>query len=294
MEVRQLEYVVALSDERSFSRAAERMRVAQPSLSQQIKKLEKELGQTLFDRLPRGAVPTEAGKRLVQRARLILAQLVDAGREVSDTKNSVAGQLRVGAIPTIAPYLLPQLLHEFRARYPDADVHVVEDVTERLCHGVIDGDIDIAVTSSVDDDRAMHVELIGKERLWALVGADHPLASRKSVTWKTFGKEPAVMLDDANCLAGQVSDLCTRNGVMPKVTGYGAQLTTLASMVALGLGISVVPEMMRVMDNATDRVYLPFKGEKPTRDICVIWGLLRYRTNAARAFEDLVREYVAA
>ncbi|MHC4550466.1 MAG: LysR family transcriptional regulator [Planctomycetota bacterium] len=293
MQIRQLRYVVALAEEGSFSRAAARERVAQPSLSQQISKLERELGQPLFDRLARGVVPTVAGLRLVEDARRILSEIADAQRRVADTKEQVSGTLTVGAIPTVAPFLLPRLVREFVARWPEVEVRTVEDVTERLCDGVVSGKLDLALTSAVDDPRAVHVATVGRERLWVLASRQDPLSRLKSVSWTTLGKQHTLVLHEAHCLAGQVNELCRQRGVHPTVAAQGAQLATIAAMVSEGLGVAVVPDMMRAADRGKSRVYLPFAGRQPKREICVVWSLLRYRTNAARAFERLVRERLA-
>ncbi|MHC4938897.1 MAG: LysR family transcriptional regulator [Planctomycetota bacterium] len=290
MEIRQLEYVVAVAEEKSFSRAAERLHLAQPSLSQQVKKLESELGTTLFDRLARGVVTTEAGERFVERARRILADLVDARRDAGETRDTVRGTLHVGAIPTIAPFLMPGLVRAFAKRWPDVTVHIEENVTDRLLDHVVNGELDLAITSSIADDRAVHVDTVATEPLWVLLPQDSALAEKKSVSWGTFDKQRTLVLHDDHCLSGQVTQFCRRRGSRPTIVSRGAQLATIAEMIAAGLGVSVVPEMMRAQDRSKRRVYRPFAGAMPSREICVVWSLLRYRTNAARAFEALVRE----
>lgn len=290
MEIRQLEYVVAVAEAKSFSRAAERLHLAQPSLSQQIKKLETELGTTLFDRLARGVVTTEAGERFVERARKILADLVDARRDAGDLRDTVGGALHVGAIPTIAPFLMPGLVRAFTKRWPDVTIHIEENVTDRLLDDVVNGELDLAITSSVEDDRAVHIDSVATEPLWVLLPQGSALAEKQSVSWTAFDKQRTLVLHDDHCLSGQVTRFCRRRGSRPTVVSRGAQLTTIAEMVAAGLGVSVVPEMMRAQDRSKRRVYRPFTGAQPRRDICIVWSLLRYRTNAARAFEALVRE----
>ena len=290
MEIRQLEYVVAVAEEKSISRAAERLHFSQPSLSQQIKKLETELGTILFDRLARGVVTTEAGERFVERARRILADLVDARRDAGDMRDAVRGTLHVGAIPTIAPFLMPRLVQLFTKRWPDVTIHIEENVTVGLMDHVVNGELDLAITSSVEDDRAVRIDTIATEPLWVLLPQGSPLAKKKSVSWDAFGRQRTLVLHDDHCLSGQITRFCRRRGSRPTVVSRGAQLATIAEMVAAGLGVSVVPEMMRVQDRSKRRVYRPFTGTRPSRDLCVVWSLLRYRTNAARAFEALVRE----
>jgi LysR family transcriptional regulator, hydrogen peroxide-inducible genes activator len=148
MEVHQLRYLVALAQEGSFSRAAERMRVAQPSLSQQIQKLEAEVGQPLFDRLPRGVMLTEAGRKLLPFARRILTELADAQRTVDECRIEPSGTVVVGIIPTIAPYVLRPLLEALADEYPNVAINVLEDVTEALVRRLEGGEIDLAIVST--------------------------------------------------------------------------------------------------------------------------------------------------
>src|SRR4029077_12262085 len=136
MEVHQLEYFVAVAEEGSFTKAAERLLVAQPSLSQGIKKLEREVGQPLFDRLPRGVALTEAGQRLLEHARLVLREIGDARERIREIGAQVTGSLAIGAIPTIAPFLLPSVVQDFRRRWPEVNLSLVEDVTSRLVDAV--------------------------------------------------------------------------------------------------------------------------------------------------------------
>lgn len=290
MEVHQLEYLVALAEEGSFTKAAERALVAQPSLSQQIQKLEREIGQPLFDRLPRGVVPTEAGQRLLEHARRILAELRDAKRRASELRDRVAGTLAVGAIPTIAPYLLPRVTRRFVERYPDVDLMVIEDVTARLLEGVERGELDLALMSSAVPPHSVLLETVGSEPLVLLLPARHPLAKRKTVAWEQMEKEPFLVLHDMHCLAGQVMRFCKPHGIKPRVVARGAQLATLASMVSAGLGILVAPAMMQPCDHDKSRVYRPFDHAPPSRELCVATALMRYRTNAARTFLQTLKD----
>src|SRR5437588_9165056 len=169
MEIHQLRYFVAVADEGSFSRAAVKVRVAQPSLSQQIRKLEAEIGQRLFDRLPRSVVLTEAGRCFIDYARQILASIGDARRCVDELKDAVTGKVAVGAIPTIAPYVLPELVVTFQKHYPDVTLEIVEDVTERISRRVEAGELDVALASTCQHTPTLRRESIGSEPLLLLV-----------------------------------------------------------------------------------------------------------------------------
>ena len=139
MEIHQLRYFVAVAEEGSFSNAAQREHVSQPSLSQQIHKLEEELNQQLFDRLPRSVVLTEAGRSLLPYARVILTALADAAKSVTALEGEVAGRLSVGAIPSIALYILPRLIGRFQQAYPKVTFELFEDTTEKLAQRLEDG-----------------------------------------------------------------------------------------------------------------------------------------------------------
>jgi LysR family hydrogen peroxide-inducible transcriptional activator len=202
MEIHQLRYFIAVVDEGSFSRAAVREHVAQPSLSQQIQKLEAEMGQPLFDRLPRSVVVTEAGKRLLEYARKILAEIADARRCVDELKHEVVGRLAVGAIPTIAPYVLP-LIGKFQHRYPKVILEIFEDTTESLVRRLEDGDLDIALLSTCAESPALERSL-GKEALLILLPKEHPLAKKKRIKWADLKSQKFLLLHEMHCLSAQV------------------------------------------------------------------------------------------
>jgi LysR family hydrogen peroxide-inducible transcriptional activator len=291
MDFHQLRSAVVLAEEASFSRAAARLGVAQPSLSQQIKKLESEVGRPLFDRLPKRVVPTQTGQRLVERARVILAHLADTERQLGEHEGDTTGPLTVGAIPTIAPFLLPSVLTALSRKFPGVELRVVEDVTDRLIEMLERGELDVAIISSHDGSRTVHVEPIATEPLLLMLPAKHRLAKKRSASWPQLADERFLVLHDMHCLSGQVSRVCDRRSVRPPVVMRGAQLATIASMVCAGLGVSIVPEMMgkNDMGRRDGCVYLPFAKDAPRRGISAAWSLLRYRTNASRALVETLR-----
>ena len=289
MEMRQLTYLVAIAEEASFSRAAARVGIAQPSLSQQIRKLEEEVGASLLDRLPRRVVPTAAGERLLAHARRVLSEVADAKRGVAECNGSVSGTLCVGAIPTIAPFLLPRVLKRYTQAFPDVRLRVTEDVSARLIALLEAGEIDVAVTSVLHGPGSVHVECIATEPLLLMLPKQHPLAARKAVPWQSIADERFLVLQEMHCLSGQVSWFCRKREVNPSVVMQGAQLSTIAAMVSAGMGVSVVPRMMCDAVPPDGVVYRPFPAPAPEREICLAWSLLRYRTNAAREFERALR-----
>src|SRR5437868_232014 len=178
MEIHQLRYFIAVVDEGSFSRAAAREHVAQPSLSQQIQKLEAEMEQRLFDRLSRAVVVTEAGKCMLEYARKILVEIAEARRCLDDLKGEIGGRLTIGAIPTMAPYVLPKLIGKFQSRYPKVVLEVLEDTTERLAARLEDGTLDIAIMSTCQQSPALEPRPLTEEPLLVLLSNQHRLAKK--------------------------------------------------------------------------------------------------------------------
>lgn len=293
MELHQLRYFVAVVEQGSFSRAAARLHVAQPSLSQQIQKLEAELGQPLLDRLPRAIVPTEAGRRFLEHARRILAEVSDAARCVSDCAETLAGRLVIGAIPTIAPALLPRLIRRFARQHPRVTVEIVEEVTDRLLQRLDEGAVDVALISDAHPHTAIHLEALAEEPLRLAVPAAHPLASRTRVRWRDLSDQPALVLDELHCLAGQVEQFCRAAHLRWNVRFRGAHLGTILEMVAGGLGVSLVPEMFRELAEARGCRLIALGEPQPHRRLCLALHNLRYRTRAALALAALVRELCA-
>jgi len=286
MEIHQLRYFEAVADEGNFSRAAEKMHVAQPSLSQQIQKLEAEVGQPLFDRLPRAVLLTEAGKRFHEFAQRILSNVADAQKCIDEFKGQAVGKLVIGAIPTIAPYLLPRLLPRFQQQHPKATVEVVEDVTETLAGGLEDGEVDVALLSSCES-RDFLGQSLGEEALLVAVPPGHRLARKDRVTWRDLKQERFLGLHRAHCLSRQVEEFCAAHGLQPELSMRGAQLSTVVRMVEAGLGLSLVPQMMADCEAGKGCRFLPFVAPVPTRQLNIVRNPLRFQSKAAAAFTEM-------
>jgi LysR family hydrogen peroxide-inducible transcriptional activator len=287
MELRQIEYLVTVVDEGGFSAAARRLGVAQPSVSEQIRKLEEELRQPLLDRLPRRVVPTPAGQELVEHARQILSRVRQAASRATDAAGLVCGPLTVAAIPTIAPFLLPQLIQAYEKAYPDVKLKVVEDTTPRLIELIERGDVDIALASTAESQGSVHVEHVCDEPLHLMTSTKHRLANRSRIQGKDLTEERFVALHELHCLADQSMKFCARQGVYPPIIMQGSNLFTLAAMVASNMGVSMVPAMMMQAPLPRDVVFHDFKGDKPVRPLTLLWSLLRYRTLASREFANM-------
>lgn len=290
MELHQLRYFVAVAETGSFTRAAEREGVTQPTLSEQVMRLESKkhgVGRRLFDRLGRKVVLTDAGNELLGRAQSILAAVNDAERAIRDSAEG--GRLRVGAIPTIAPFVLPGAVSRFSRGHAGVELQLIEDRTERLLDGLLTGELDLGVMALPIRDERLHVESLYTEPLVMALPAKHRLASKSELKLADVMNEPFILLDEMHCFGDQVLSLCRRGGLEPKVVCRGEQIATLLAMVAAGQGLSVVPEMAATGDTSAKRVYRPLGKPTPTRTLCAVWHKQRYRPPSLRAFVEALK-----
>ncbi|MFC6644095.1 LysR family transcriptional regulator [Granulicella cerasi] len=243
MEIQQLKYVCAVAETGSFSRAAERCKVAQPSLSQQILKLEEELGARLFDRLGRRIQLTESGQAFLPHARSVLAQLEQARASVESQTADLRGSVTVGVIPTIAPYLMPVYATEFMRQLPEARLRIVEEMTPQLVEGLRDLSIDVAILALPLRHKDLETFSLQTEALYVAVPQAHTLAAKKTASLKDLRGESFVMLRDGHCFRDLSIAACTHARITPQIAFESGQLSSLLAMVAAGIGISFVPAM---------------------------------------------------
>ncbi len=265
MEVNQLRYVCAIADTGNFSRAAERCRIAQPSLSQQVQKLEEDLGVKLFDRLGRSIRLTEAGRAFIPRARAILEQMDAARTSAADKNADLRGNVTVGVIPTVAPYLMPRYTASFAKKFPDAKLRIIEDTTSALVQGLRDLSIDVAVLALPLRHKDLELFPIRTERLFAVLKKNHPRARAKSLALKDLRGESFVMLRDGHCFRDLSLDTCARARITPNIAFESAQFSSLLGMVAAGIGVSLVPEM--AIDRNVGCRYVRLSDAQATRTI---------------------------
>jgi LysR family hydrogen peroxide-inducible transcriptional activator len=282
MEVQQLRYVCAIAETGSFSRAAERCQVAQPSLSQQILKLEEDLGAKLFDRLGRSVRLTEAGRAFLPHARSILGQIETARSSVADKTADVRGSVSVGVIPTIAPYMMPGYTTVFTRKYPEAKLRIVEETTPILIESLRSLSVDLAILSLPLRHKDLELFPLRTEPLFVVLPADHPRAANKALALKDLRGESFVMLRDSHCFRDLSLAACSQAGVTPRIVFESGQFSSLLGMVAAGVGISLVPEMA-IDQNAGCR-YVRLTDPRATRTI--VAAILRGRSfnRVQRAF----------
>jgi LysR family transcriptional regulator, hydrogen peroxide-inducible genes activator len=265
MEFHQLRYVCAIAETGSFSRAAERCQVAQPSLSQQVLKLEKDLGAKLFDRLGRSVRLTEAGRAFIPHARSILGQMEAARSSVEEKTVDTRGSVSVGVIPTVAPYLMPRYTAAFAKKFPDAKLRIVEETTPELIESLRELSTDFAILALPLRHKDLEFSPICTEPLFAVLPLDHPSAEEESISLKSLRGESFVMLRDGHCFRDLSIAACTRVRITPNIAFEGAQFSSLLGMVAAGVGISLVPQM--AIDRNADCRYVRLSDPHASRTI---------------------------
>jgi LysR family hydrogen peroxide-inducible transcriptional activator len=293
MELRQLQYFVAAADAGTISRAAERCHVTQPSLSQQIIKLEEELGVVLFDRLGRGVALTDAGRSLLPRARGILAQIEDVESNLRTDLDEGRDRLAVGAIPTMAPYLVPALVARLRTKYPECEILVREDLSRNLVEAIVDNQLDVAIMSTPIEHKIIELQVVGDEPLLVVASSEDAISTGDEVALADLRARPAVTLHEMHCLGRQITEFCTARRLARNVVCRMTQIETLLECVRLGLGVSIVPTMVAAHDDNPGRRYLRFKRNAPTRDIALAWRTRRTRSRLAREFATLLGQHLA-
>lgn len=243
MEVHQLRYFCAVARTASFTRAAEEEGVSQPTLSQQVRKLEQHVGVALFERRGRHVRLTAAGRRLLPDAQAVLRQLTSARDALASVRDDVRGPLVVGCIPTVMPYLIAPRIADCQRRLPDVELKLIEHVTPRLIEGLHSGDIDVAVLSLPVGQRDLVCAELLRDPLVVAVPDDHPLAAAPAIAPKDLRRERVLLMRDGHCVRGDMLTVCRRARVDPGTVFETDQFASIFALVTAGFGVSVVPQM---------------------------------------------------
>ena len=287
MEFGQLRYFLKIAELGTFTRAGEELGMTQPALSRAVAKLEEELGQPVFERRARRIELTDAGRILQTRAEQILALVDDTLAELGDSETT--GAVRVGAIPTIAPYLLPIVLRDFRDRLPGVHVVAYEETTDKLLHRCNQGEVDVAVMAAPIVGRYLEAETLFEEELFAVLPTGHPLAARKTISLADLRQQPFVLLDDTHCLSETILSFCRQRAFQPVAIQHTCQLATVEELVSLGHGVSLIPRMARNADTSDRRVYRPISAPTPTRTVVMIWNPYRFQSKRMKRLQECLR-----
>lgn len=281
---------MAVAETGSFSRAAERCNIAQPSLSQQIMKLEQELGEPLFDRLTRRVVLTDAGRSLLPRATSILAELQEIKHSMNQETDVSLGMLTVGFIPTIAPFVLPRVIKRFSNEFPHARLSVHEDLTEVLVRELMDGKLDVGITSMPIHNKLIRTQELLNEPLLVASSKKNDIITGATILVKELDGFPFIALSEMHCLGEQVQSFCYQQHLELKIVCHTSQLTTVQNCVAMGLGVSLVPKALATNDKSKQVNYRSLSDAVPQRKIAAATHAERTQSFLAKKFIEIVRE----
>lgn len=273
MTLVQLEYIVAVDTYRSFGIAAEKCFVTQPTMSMQVQKLETDLGVKLFDRSRQPLIPTEIGAEILEQARIILKESYKIKELISNQRSVVSGELRIGVIPTLAPYLMPSVISAFMDKYPDVQLVIWEYMTDQIIQELKNGLLDCGILSTPLEDKSIQETPLFYESFIAYLSKSSPLMSKKNLSAKDINPDDLWLLNEGHCMRNQILNICNREKSDEyKPFEYNTDsVETLKRMVEMNKGITLLPELS-VTDltiKQLDRVRY-FKTPEPTREISIV------------------------
>jgi len=270
MNLRELSYIVAVAETLNFSRAAEQCHVSQPTLSAQIKKLEEFLGVMIFERNNRNVMLTDVGAEIVTNARRILSDVSDMQEIASAAQDPFAGKFRLGAFPTLAPYLYPLVLPSIRDELPKLNLVLAEEKTETLLEQLKKGRLDAAFVALPIDAPTLESHILFRDPFYLAVPHNHALSAKKSVSSNVLHDYSLLLLEEGHCLRDQALEFCQIAGAKAQTDYRATSLETLRQMVRIGNGITLMPKLA-IHDGDALVNYIPFQKPVPHRTIGLVW-----------------------
>jgi LysR family hydrogen peroxide-inducible transcriptional activator len=294
VSLRQLRYLESLAETRHFGHAAEACAVSQPALSMQIKELEDELKASLVERRKSGVELTEKGEEVVRRARTILASVRDLVDYAKQQEGVLSGVLKLGAIPSIAPYLLPAALPELQRRFPALNLQLRETLTENLVHELVSGDLDVILVALPIDDPEVETHHLFDDTFILAAKATPENARAKGATPDMLSDERLLLLEEGHCLRDQALSYCHMMSRESRESFGASSLATIVQMVANGYGITLLPEMAisSEIHRGGDIRLLRFPAPEPKRDIGLAWRKTSPRKAEFMQFGKLLSDIV--
>ena len=286
--LRQLRYFEALAREGHFGRAAEMCAISQPALSVQIKELEQSLGFVLFERGPRKVRLTALGEAFAQRAGSILRAVTDLGDWAEAARGGGIGRLRLGVIPTIAPYLLPRFISDVTRSHPDIDLHVRETVTPRLIAELLEGGLDAAIVAlPVDEPGLTELPLFAEELVLVRPERD---AGAPPVPPGALDDMRLLLLEEGHCFRDQALSFCNISPARPRDGLDGSSLSTLVQMVGAGIGVTLIPDMAVGVETQSAPVCITrFADPPPKRTVGLVWRKTNPMADALSQIAEIVQ-----
>jgi LysR family transcriptional regulator, hydrogen peroxide-inducible genes activator len=294
LKLKDLRYLVAVADERHFGRAAASCFVSQPTLSAQLKKLEQDLGVQLIERAPNNVTLTQAGEQIVARARRILEASEEMVTLARSQRDPFAGRLRVALLPTIGPYLLPQVTPAIRKALPRLELRLYEYQTGALLEKLHAGELDVGILALPVELGGLEARELYRESFVVALPEHHPLAARATLKVADLKSEPLLLLEEGHCLRDQALEVCSRFGIRDQQDFRATSLETLRQMVATGAGITLMPEFAGrgAYRNARGVALRPFAKPAPVRHIGALWRKTTPRRAAIDALCQVISDHI--
>lgn len=286
MNLRDLKYIVAVAETKSFVKAAEQCFVSQPTLSMQIKKLENSLNIKIFERNNKHVLVTEIGKQVIETAKRILQDAEHISILAKHEQDPFAGDFTLGAFPTIAPYILPKLIPLIRKKLPNLRLILVEEKTDILLHKLKTGLIDAALLAGPVHNESLIAEKLFDDEFKLAVATNHPLAEQTTINPDELTNQPLLLLDEGHCLRDQALKFCQLSGIDEEQNVRATSLETLRQMVIAGTGITFMPTIA-VQNNDDNIRYIPFEEPKPKRTIYLVSRQTNPRTELIKQLKSL-------
>lgn len=270
MNIRDLKYLIAVAKYQHFGEAAKACYVSQPSLSIQLKRLEEYLGVRLIERTNKKVLVTPLGQQVIEQAKVVVSEFEQLKHMCQDFQNPYHSVLRMGIIPTIAPYVLPAILKNLKQAYPKLKVLVKESQTRVIVDDLQNGELDFLILALPIDCPRSHEAMLYHEPFLLAAPKGHALAKSRSVNETHLENEEIMLLEDGHCFRDQALDLCKKVGAREKHELGATSIETLKHMVAAESGITLIPE--KAADSQHDLIsYIPFKSPKPVRTVGMVW-----------------------
>jgi LysR family transcriptional regulator, hydrogen peroxide-inducible genes activator len=288
--VRQLEYLVAVADQLSFSRAADTCGVSQPALSSQVREVEQRLGLTLFERGRSGVTVPDHARPVLDAARRAIRAVDDVVDAAVDLSGELVGPVRVGVIPTMAPYLLPTLVRELRRRHPRSEPVLTEERTDDLVRRIELGELDVGLLAAPVPGEGLEVVEVATDEFHLAMPEDHPFAGQGPLPSGVLAGLPVLLLEDGHCLRDQAIEACAAVGASTEGAIQGTSLTTLCQMVSAGGGVTLLPaSALEVEARAgSGLVTRPLRDPRPNRTVVLTWRETSPLAPLYRAFAEAV------
>lgn len=270
MNLRDLRYLVAVADLRSFIQAADQCFISQPTLSTQIKKMEESLGVQIFERTNKKVLPTEIGEQIIASARRILIEVDTIEKLADHAQDPLSGNFRLGAFPTLATYIFPGLVPKIKQSLPKLRLILIEEKTDVLIAQLKQGQLDAALLALPIHDDYLESRILFEDEFYLAVASNHSFAKRQSISQSDLFHEQLLLLDEGHCLRGQALQICQINHAEEQPDVKATGLETLRQMVKAGTGITFMPKIA-IREHEEGIRYIPFENPVPKRTLGLFW-----------------------